>query len=241
MEEEKMSIRNISYQISASGITPENVQEGGMQNEHRATKLNFQLESSLFDGLKAKASALNGVLYYRFDGYDSAGNEVQSEQKTLDSESLDFYLEEWITRHSGKISVILIITLIKENKTETELVSYPARLNIKSKPFGNLKEKENRESVTTVAESAKNSALSAENSLREVNSVKNLINSLKNSTEQSEKNAENHAAEAKNAYEKFSNESFDINEKLKLKADIAYVDEKFGIIKEINAKLNEVT
>ncbi len=156
-----MAVRTVKFKVSESGILPSSQQFGGVQGEHRATCVSFTLEEDLFN--KISASVDGNRVVYRFDAYDGAGGFKPTEPIELGNvnEPLEFYLDEWQTRFGGNVSVFLVITEIKEKSTEMELYSFPAVLRLKSRPDGEAVDGGNYESVSTLAESAKNSAKNA--------------------------------------------------------------------------------
>lgn len=152
-----MAIREITYTLSPSGISPAAEQFGGVQGDHRATKLTFKFNGDLIAALNACDN-----LRYRFDAYDGEGNVCQTEGELTSENSLEYFLEERLTRAGGKIAVVLVCTQVNDSiETKLELYNFPALLRLKNKPHGNGETSENRESYTTLLESAKNAADSA--------------------------------------------------------------------------------
>lgn len=152
-----MAIREITYTLSPSGISPAAEQFGGVQGDHRATKLTFKFNGDL-------VAALNDYnnLHFRFDAYDGEGNVCQTEGKISADNSLEYFLEERLTRAGGKVAVVLVCTQVNDSaETALELYNFPALLRLKNKPQGNGETSENRESYTTLLEAAKNAAGSA--------------------------------------------------------------------------------
>ena len=159
-----MSIRQITYLVSASGISPTAKQFGGMQGEHRATNITFEIESELYDALGDQVSLNNNRLVYRIDGYNGEGGVLRSDTVDFSGDSIEYLLEERLTRYGGTVKVVLVISLIKDNTTEMELYSFPAVLQLKSLPDGEETDDENRESMSTLAEVAKEAAFNAKES-----------------------------------------------------------------------------
>ena len=157
-----MAVRRIEYTVGAEGIIPSVRQFGGVQSEHRATELVFNIEEVLWSKLKGliAENEENAELRYRFDRYNGEGGVSRSESKIL-TESVNYQLDEWITRYGGTIKVVLVISLLKNDETEMELYSFPAVLQLKSLPVGTEKSGESYESMTTLTEAAKSAAESA--------------------------------------------------------------------------------
>lgn len=150
-------VRKIEYAVSESGIVPAVSQFGGVQSEHKATELVFKIADELWAKLQSLKSSKGGRLVYRIDGYDGEGGEHNSNTADL-VQSISYLLEEGLTFAGGNIRAVLVITLIKEDKTEMELYSFPALLKLTNRPFGFKSENESRESMSTLAEIAKTAA-----------------------------------------------------------------------------------
>lgn len=160
-----MAVRQIKYTVYADRLEPSVRQLGGMQGDHKATEVLFEISGSLYEILKEQAESTNGRLIYRFDGYDGAGGVRSSDTKELPAEDgeellvkLKYPLEEWITRYGGQMKVVLVISLLKDDSTEMELYSYPAVCQLKNRPFGTPAPGENHESISTLAQVTKESA-----------------------------------------------------------------------------------
>ena len=125
-------IREISYQVSSSGITPYTVQNAGVQGEQNVTRLSFSLDSNLLS--KLTEAAKGATLYYRFDTYDSLGCSNSTEPIALEDKYKVYYdigLE--LSAVGGNAKVYLVITAINEDKTEAELISVPALISFTKK------------------------------------------------------------------------------------------------------------
>ena len=148
-----MAIKTIEYKISVSGITPSVEQFAGIQGDHCATKISISIDDELY-GLIMRNFG-NSNLLYRFDVYDGEGGIWQSEPKEL-AKNVQIVLEERHTRHGGKITVYLVITVLsEENQTEMELYSFPCILRLKNRPDGEYQDAKNHESIVGLVEIAK--------------------------------------------------------------------------------------
>lgn len=156
-----MAIKTIEYEVDAFEITPRMEQNGGMQGDHRVTKIKFNLSKKLLELVNNDASGNKTV--YRFDVYDGEGGVWSSKTETL-SESVEMELEEKHTRQGGKITIYLVITILSnDNKTEMESYSFPAIIRFKNRPEGVSNDGGNLESISTIAEDVReNAKLSAE-------------------------------------------------------------------------------
>ena len=163
-----MGIRNISYTVSAGGISPSNSVFGGTQRDHNPTRVDFHINSALKSALVSEAEEKSGTVYYRFDVYDGDENIIRVESEELGNKStVSLPLTENITRNGGRITVYLVFTIISvtgegEDKTELNLFSFPAHLSLNNLPNAYIEGDHNaRDSLTTLAEAAKRAAANA--------------------------------------------------------------------------------
>ncbi|MBQ2934437.1 MAG: hypothetical protein IJE02_07485 [Clostridia bacterium] len=164
-----MSIKTIEYKVNINGIVPATEQFGGMQGDHRVTMIEFVTDDLLNDTITDYADQINGKAMYRFDVYDGEGGIWSSESRELEYYTLSMELEERHTRHGGKVTIYLVMTVLSPDcETEIELYSFPAVLRLKNRPEGTYQDGENYESVTSLAEAAKSNALAAEKSNKEL-------------------------------------------------------------------------
>lgn len=161
-----MAVRQIEYTVKADGLSPSVKQFGGVQGDHRATEVIFNISNELYNALSEQAAS-GGDLIYRFDGYDGEGGMCRSDRKALPEEIEDepiqvvYPLEEWLTRYGGIVRVVLVISLSKNDLTEMELYSFPAILQLKNLPSGDKVSGESYESMSVLAQVAKDSAETA--------------------------------------------------------------------------------
>lgn len=159
-----MAIRTISYSVKSDGISPNTEQQAGLQSEHAVTQLVFTLDSTLYQALLSEKGETD-TLVYRFDCCDSMGGAVKTEPAALTSDTVTFTVGENLTRSGGKARVYLVISRYNaEEKTETELLSFPAKLRFENVPETDSDNGNSRESLSTLTEAAKNAAARAEHS-----------------------------------------------------------------------------
>lgn len=159
-----MAIRTISYSVKNDGISPNTEQQAGLQSEHAVTQLVFTLDSTLYQALLREKGETD-TLVYRFDCCDSMGGSVKTEPSALTSDTVTFTVGENLTRSGGKARVYLVISRYNaEEKTETELLSFPAKLRFENVPETDSDNGNSRESLSTLTEAAKNAAARAEQS-----------------------------------------------------------------------------
>lgn len=159
-----MAIRTISYSVKSDGISPNTEQQAGLQSEHAVTQLVFTLDSTLYQALLSEKGETD-TLVYRFDCCDSMGGAVKTEPSALTSDTVTFTVGENLTRSGGKARVYLVISRYNsEEKTETELLSFPAKLRFENVPESDSDNGNSRESLSTLTEAAKNAAERAKQS-----------------------------------------------------------------------------
>ena len=130
-----MAVRKFEFTVKEDGITPATEQRAGIQSEHGATQLVFNIDDKLYAKLLTEKGG--NSLVYRFDCYDNVGGTVRSDTKALESPKVSFDIGENLTRHGGRAAVYLIVSVYNsDNKTELELLSYPAKLRFESIPPG---------------------------------------------------------------------------------------------------------
>ncbi len=171
-----MSIRTINFNVEADRITPSTLQRGGLQGEHNATELIFYIQNSLAEKLEAAAAhipfedvGIKGELYYRFEGHTCMGLKdstlpvrFEISDGAIKEFSLNYQLENWLTRDGGNITVYLIFSILANNETYTDIFSYPAKLKLESVPDGEYTDGKNYESVAKLSVAAENAAERAE-------------------------------------------------------------------------------
>lgn len=163
-----MSIRTINYTVTADSITPSTLQRGGLQGEHNATELVFKVENSLVE--KLLQASQGGTIYYRFEGHTGIGLKNSTLPVVLnipedysDGFTLNYLLENWLTREGGNIAVYLIFSIISKAETLVDIYSYPARLKLEAVPDGKYTDGKNYESMAKLSVAAEDAAERAEN------------------------------------------------------------------------------
>ena len=166
-----MAIREIRYVVSENNISPSTVQKGGLQGEHCATELYFELDESLKEALAAYSEKGGATtLYYRFEAHTSVGLKNSTVPQELYVQgygniiTLSYPLENWLTRDGGNVSVYLIFSALSvdDNETTVDLFTYPARLRLENVPNADYTDGQNYDSVSLLSRSAVDSANKAE-------------------------------------------------------------------------------
>ena len=88
-----MTVRTLTYNISAGGIIPATEQFAGSQGDIKATEIKFILSDELISSLPAIASLL-----FRFDGYDGEGNVLKVSEFAVE-ELPESYIPESSTEY----------------------------------------------------------------------------------------------------------------------------------------------
>lgn len=158
-----MAVRKIEYIVTAVGLNPATIQQGGVQGEHRATEVVFNLDKLYTELENMKTNGKR--LIYRIDGYDGEGGIHRSDTSELENKEIHYFLEERLTRQGGSVKIVLVISLILNDETEMELYSFPAVIQLRNLPDGKTVESENYESISTLAEVTKANAEIAESSM----------------------------------------------------------------------------
>lgn len=167
-----MFIRKINYTVTPDGITPLSLQRGGLQGEHNATGLIFNISSELLTKLSVLADVGNDI-FYRFEAYTGTGLKNSTIPKPLETDSgevtLTYPLEHWLTRDGGNIRIYLIISAIENisNDTSADIYTYPALIRLDAVPEAELTDGENYDSLATLSVEATRAAEAAETSAEE--------------------------------------------------------------------------
>ncbi len=157
-----MAIRGLEFTVMSDAISPSTEQHVGMQSEHAATELTFNIDSELYGALLQNKTESDSIVY-RFDCTDSMGGTVPFDTNPLDGDTVIFSIGENLTRNGGKAKVYLVITMYNsEGETIFEFRSRPARLHFENIPEKRSDNGNSKESISTLAEASKNAALRAE-------------------------------------------------------------------------------
>lgn len=130
-------VREVPYTVTAHAIAPIQVQYGGVQGEHRATRLKFTLDPALESWFDKQLAA--GKLYARVDVCDGSGVIHRSTPLELTGSFSEFSriyydLDRSVTRCGGLIKACLVF-LLTDGDTIIQLIkSYHAALELDSSP-----------------------------------------------------------------------------------------------------------
>ena len=167
-------MREVNYNITLDGITPSNVQFGGMQGEHNATRLNVTIDTELFAKLEGAA--------YRFEAEDGAGCRQTIAMGEIESKNVVCSVPQSVTCNGGNVTIRLIFSKVAETEIEYILYSFPIRLRFDLTSNGELTESKDASDISAAValakgytEKAEQAANMAENAAKTAVNVRNGI------------------------------------------------------------------
>ena len=156
-------MRVISYDIGIDKITPQGQQYGGIQGEHKSTKICVTLNSELKSKLQSEASGCD--INARIDAEDSAGTyyagQVTSINQSNETVTINYDIEQFLTS-AGIANLRLVISAVKDNKPEKILYSYPMILKFDASFDGEEAQKKVAEDITPAVAQAVAAASNAQ-------------------------------------------------------------------------------
>lgn len=172
-------VRIINFNVSTDGIEPSVRKNAGIQGEHNATELRFLLENSLYYSITAQKKD-GDILRYRFDAFDGSGCALRSKSEILSGNVINYRVTSALSSAGGNAEVFLVITLLRDGSTETELLSYPAKLYFEG--CSSRSDGASRESLTTLEQNAAFAALEAAKAMDEAEAAYSKAAAAKNET-----------------------------------------------------------
>ena len=122
-------IRTVTYQVTPDGITPAAPQPAGVQGEHRATQITFQLDAQL----------QQSGYRYRAEFTDSAGDFDTTAFLPLEGGSVTVEMPRGWTRHAGVGEVRLCIAQLDDQGGEEQTVyTFAGRVQLSPRTEGML-------------------------------------------------------------------------------------------------------
>ncbi|MBQ2423057.1 MAG: hypothetical protein II286_03810, partial [Clostridia bacterium] len=183
-------MREIKYTVSLDGVTPSNVQFGGMQGEHNATRLNVEISGDLLANLEGAG--------YRFEAEDGAGCRQTIAMGESVSESIICKIPQSVTCNGGNVTSRLIFSKVDETEIEYILYSFPMKLRFDLTSNGEFTENKEASDVSAAISLAKGYTEKAEQA---ANTAENAAESAVNAREGIEQEITNSLTEAKNSGE----------------------------------------
>lgn len=198
---EPTAVREAVYELTLSGISPVTVQTGGVQGEHRATRLKFQLSSELSGWEGAMLD--KGRLFVRADACDGSGvvHRGVPLELTGNVQVLYYDLEQAATRCGGFVKVQLVFSVLDDDNCTLEQVkSYYATLELESAP--NHKDDDWRDmnglfqQAGVYAETAENAAAAAQEAAEEAQAAAEAATDAEQGAQSAQTSAESYAQSA---------------------------------------------
>ena len=143
-------MREIKYTISLDGVSPSNVQFGGMQGEHNATRLNVEISGDLLAKLEGAG--------YRFEAEDGAGCRQTIAMGESISESIICKVPQSVTCNGGNVTIRLIFSKVDETEIEYILYSFPMKLRFDLTSNGEITENKEASELSAAVSLAKDYA-----------------------------------------------------------------------------------
>ena len=162
-------MREIKYTVSLDGVSPSNVQFGGMQGEHNATRLNVTIDTELFAKLEGAA--------YRFEAEDGAGCRQTIAMGEIESENVVCSVPQSVTCNGGNVTIRLIFSKVAETEIEYILYSFPIRLRFDLTSNGEFTESKDASDISAAVALAKGYTEKAEQAANMAeNAAKTAVN-----------------------------------------------------------------
>lgn len=162
-------MREIKYTVSLDGVSPSNVQFGGMQGEHNATRLNVTIDTKLFAKLEGAA--------YRFEAEDGAGCRQTIAMGEIESENVVCSVPQSVTCNGGNVTIRLIFSKVAETEIEYILYSFPIRLRFDLTSNGEFTESKDASDISAAVALAKGYTEKAEQAANMAeNAAKTAVN-----------------------------------------------------------------
>lgn len=153
-----MAVTQLFYDADRVGIHPATQAGSGYKLDHNAYSVVVRLSGDLMDALNAQKGT--GTLIYRFDSYDAAGGYDRTETAALTAQ-IEFSITKRLTRTSGNIRIIPVVTALDGNTTIFERRLGIITLNVKATPESAEDEYDAAISLSTLERSARDAAAAA--------------------------------------------------------------------------------
>lgn len=192
------AVRQVPYTVTAQAIAPVQAQYGGVQGEHRATRLKFQLDPAMESWFTAQLAA--GQMFCRIDACDGSGEIHRSLPLEItgafaDYSTIYYDLEQPVTRCGGFVKVCLVFSLLHgENRTWEKVKSYYALLELDVSPTYS---EEDYIDMTGLYQQTRAYAETAETAAEEAGTAKNSAQAAAGNAQAAAEQAEEDAGSAK--------------------------------------------
>ena len=143
-------MREIKYTVSLDGVSPSNVQFGGMQGEHNATRLNVEISGDLLAKLEGAG--------YRFEAEDGAGCRQTIAMGESVNKSIICKIPQSVTCNGGNVTIRLIFSKVDATEIEYILYSFPMKLRFDLTSNGEFTENKEASELSAAVSLAKDYA-----------------------------------------------------------------------------------
>ena len=138
-------MREILYTVGIDGITPADIQYGGVAGEHNATKLIITVASDLYD-------IISETYYYRIDAVDSAGTHFIGKVEHITTNTITYRVPQSVTAAGGKAEIRIIFSKIIDDLAEKIFYSFPIKLRFDDSFHGDEAETKAAQDLGTIVE-----------------------------------------------------------------------------------------
>ena len=138
-------MREILYTVGIDGITPADIQYGGVAGEHNATKLIITVASDLYD-------IISETYYYRIDAVDSAGTHFIGKVEHITTNTITYRVPQSVTAAGGKAEIRIIFSKIIDDLAEKIFYSFPIKLRFDDSFHGDEAETKAAEDLCAIVE-----------------------------------------------------------------------------------------
>ena len=138
-------MRKILYTVGIDGITPDDIQYGGIAGEHNATELIITVSSELYN-------IISETYYYRIDAVDSAGTHFIGKVELYTGNPITYCVPQSVTAAGGKAEIRIIFSQIVEGQAERILYSFPIKLRFDDSFHGDEAETKAAEDLCAIVE-----------------------------------------------------------------------------------------
>ena len=138
-------MRKILYTVGIDGITPADIQYGGIAGEHNATELIITVSSELYN-------IISETYYYRIDAVDSAGTHFIGKAEHITTNTITYRVPQSVTAAGGKAEIRIIFSHIVEGQAERILYSFPIKLRFDDSFHGDEAETKAAEDLCAIVE-----------------------------------------------------------------------------------------
>ena len=138
-------MRKILYTVGIDGITPDDIQYGGIAGEHNATELIITVSSELYN-------IISECYYYRIDAVDGAGTHFIGKVELYTGNPITYCVPQSVTAAGGKAEIRIIFSQIVEGQAERVLYSFPIKLRFDDSFHGDEAETKAAQDLGTIVE-----------------------------------------------------------------------------------------